>query len=131
MAEKEIYRVVVPEDQRTYHAGLYDQTPLEYRITASMGASMHSPTSSRVHYACMIHGRYPFIGWKPNASARWLVRHLIEENERLKAVIKHCFSYDPEVCKEGLFPIGLSLTFADGLDAETVKKVLLEKNAES
>ena len=56
---------------------------------------------------------------------------LIEENEKLKAVIRHCFSYDFEEHDEGNFPIGISLTFPDGLDSVTVKRVLLEETYQS
>jgi len=62
-----IYSVCVPSEQHN----LCDDTPDEYRVEI--------PANSPVR--CIIYGRYG-KRWLPNVSARWLVRHLIEQTQR-------------------------------------------------
>jgi hypothetical protein len=68
MSDREIYRIVVPKQEQS----LLDDTPLEYRVVVP-----DAPC------CCIIHGRYG-KRWHSNVSARWLVRHLIEENAKLR-----------------------------------------------
>jgi hypothetical protein len=76
MAEKEIYRVVVPEDQLTCDPKMYDPTPREYRVV------IRDDTLS----PCVIYGGYRDELSK-NHKNLWLVRHLIEElNEAVTAL---------------------------------------------
>lgn len=61
--------MTVPDDQQS----VVDDTPAEYRVVVIDDGPV----------ACMIYGRYG-NRWVANAKTRWLVRHLIEEIEKLR-----------------------------------------------
>ena len=65
MAEREIYRVSVPDSEKS----LMDDTPDEYSVVVP---------EDTPDCRCLIRGRYD-RRWHTNVSARWLVRHLIEK----------------------------------------------------
>lgn len=77
-----IFDVAVPKNQQS----MMDDTPTHYRvIIPDQGAC-----------CCMIYGMYKG-SWVANASARWLVRHLIEELHAAQGLIDELGHAIPDI----------------------------------